>query len=253
MHLFGTSMTILSGLNLVIAQPYRLSNPLRSQDLGNSETPVWYNTNWAGAVLNGTGVTSVSALVVVGKAEMPAGGKTSTEYSTTTWVGIDGTVACDSWALLQTGVTTYVQNGKTRYEAWYEWSPEPYIPFKGFVVGFGDTINMTVTATSATSGVAIIQNLSTGKSITQKFTGQAALCQNSAEWIVENFGSLVEQYPFANFTTVAFTNTTATVGGKTPKLVDNTGSGIYGIKKNEKARTECLTPSSSTVTCRFLQ
>ena len=67
---------------------------------------------------------------------------------------------------------------------------------------------------------------------------------------VGNFGSLIEQYPFDDFETVTFTNTTATVAGK--KVVGNTGSDIYAIKKDQKVRTECSAPTSANVTCKFL-
>ena len=50
-----------------------LSSRLASSVSFTDPTPpqVNYNTNWAGGVLNGTGITSVSAQVVVGKAQMP--------------------------------------------------------------------------------------------------------------------------------------------------------------------------------------
>ena len=48
-------------------------------------------------------------------------------------------------------------------------------------------MTLTVTATSTTSGTAVITNNTKGKSVTHKFTGgvDGTLCETNAEWIVE--------------------------------------------------------------------
>lgn len=206
-----------------------------------------YNQNWAGAVLIGSNYTSVTANVIIPNAQAPTK-KTSGSYATTTWVGIDG-AACSTTALLQAGVDSYVDNGRVRYEAWYEWYPKPSTPFSNFAIKMGDVINMTVTATSATSGIATLQNLSTGKSVTHKFAGERTLCMTSAEWIVEDFSSGDAMVAFANFTTVTFTNASATRNGKT---VDTTGSQIFAISQSNNILSNCSTPDTSTVTCIYV-
>ena len=104
----------------------------------------------------------------------------------------------------------------TRAAAWYEWYPAPAHDFSGITFKAGDHVTVSVTATSKTSGKATITNKSTGKTVSNTFTGQKALCEEDAEWIVEDFeegGSLV---PFANFGKVEFTDATATtLKGKT--------------------------------------
>ncbi len=78
---------------------------------------VQYNQNWAGAVLMVKNLTSVTALVKIPRAAMPPGGRTILQYSTTTWVGIDGTnCLAQPVPLLQAGVDTFVQNGRVRFE-----------------------------------------------------------------------------------------------------------------------------------------
>lgn len=76
---------------------------------------------------------------------------------------------------------------------------------------------MTVTASSTTSGTAVIENKSTGQRVTQDLNSTSALCEENAEWIVEDFDEEGGQVPFANFGTVTFTNASAT-----------TSSGVVG-------------------------
>src|SRR3954465_12425703 len=61
-----------------------------------------YSSNWAGAVLIGTGYTAVTAEFTVPTPKAPSGGSSKTQYSASAWVGIDGDT-CGS-AILQTGV-----------------------------------------------------------------------------------------------------------------------------------------------------
>lgn len=56
-------------------------------------------------------------------------------------------------------------------------------------VSAGDEIKLTVTATGTTAGNAVIENVTTGKSVTKTFTSgqvQGDLCRTNAEWIVED-------------------------------------------------------------------
>jgi carbohydrate-binding DOMON domain-containing protein len=52
-------------------------------------------------------------------------------------------------------------------------------------VNAGDTIKLTVTATSTTTGTAVVENLSSGQSSTVSLTTPLPLCLENAEWIVE--------------------------------------------------------------------
>jgi Peptidase A4 family len=206
-----------------------------------------YDSNWAGAVLIGNSFTSVTATIVVPTPQTPSGGNAFTQYAATAWVGIDGDT-CQS-AILQTGVDFWIQDGQPTFDGWYEWYPEASSNFNGFQVSAGDTIEMTVTASSTTSGKATLNNLSTGQSVSHTFRGSngGELCLTNAEWIVEDFsegGSLV---PFADFSTVTFTGASAVSGGST---VDTSGSTIVDIKQNNKVLTSC-SASGSEVTCSY--
>lgn len=78
-----------------------------------------------------------------------------------------------------------------------------------------------------------------------------ALCEENAEWIVEDFEECYEDgecelVPFANFGTVEFTGASAVKNGAT---VTTSGSTIIDIEQNS-VLTSC-SASSNTVTCAY--
>lgn len=179
---------------------------------------------------------------VVPTPQTPSGG--SGTYSSSAWVGIDGDT-CGT-AILQTGVDFTVDGGSVSYDAWYEWYPDYAYDFSGIDISAGDTITVTVTASSTTSGSAVITNESNGQQVSQDITSSSALCEQNAEWIVEDFeedGGLV---PFANFGTVTFSNAAATLvsGGS----IDPSGADTIDIEQNGEVLTSVTTGSSVTVT-----
>ncbi|KUJ22171.1 concanavalin A-like lectin/glucanase [Mollisia scopiformis] len=118
-----------------------------------------YDTNWAGAVIETTGVTSVTGTFTVPSPSTPGEG--------VAWVGIDGN-NCYT-AILKTGVIWTRASGSTTttYQGWYEWFPAgmSYWTTSSFPIKAGDVMTATVHATSLTSGTATLANKSTGKSI----------------------------------------------------------------------------------------
>jgi hypothetical protein len=128
--------------------------------------------------------------------------------------------------------------------------------FDGITISEGDEINMSVTATSTTSGVASVKNLSNGQSVTHTFTGMTVgpLCKVNAEWIVEDFDQCkadltgCTEVPFANFGTVEFTSASAVQNGKTVSL--NGATDINMVTTGGASRATCSS-SSSTVTCKY--
>ncbi|KZV64581.1 hypothetical protein PENSPDRAFT_162832 [Peniophora sp. CONT] len=206
---------------------------------------VQYSGNWAGAVLvadNAT-YTAVTATFTVPK---PSG---SSGASASAWVGIDGDTC--STAILQTGVDFNVKDGSPTYDAWYEWYPDYAYDFSGIDFSAGDSVTVTVTASSLTSGTAIIENTTTGKKVSHTFKNQTQpLCETNAEWIVEDFESNGSQVDFANFDTVKFADAKATlIDGST---VGPTGADILDIKMNNTIYTDCSADDSS-VTCSYIK
>lgn len=177
------------------------------------------STNWSGAVLVSTGYTAVSGSVVVPTPSLPSGADDSTQYCGSAWVGIDGDT-CSS-AILQTGFDFCIQGSDVTYDAWYEWLPADAYDFSGISISAGDTIEMSVVATSTSSGTATITNKSNGQSVTHTFdsgTTGADLCEENAEWIVEDFTEISSSgqeslAPFPAFDTITFTDATATQDG----------------------------------------
>ncbi|KAI1198409.1 peptidase A4 family-domain-containing protein [Nemania serpens] len=205
---------------------------------------VEYSSNWAGAVLSSSGYTSVVGTIVV-----PKPISSGRSASASAWVGIDGDT-CGT-AILQTGLDFSVSSsGAVSYDAWYEWYPDYAYDFTGFSVKAGDNIKITVTASSKGAGVATLQNLTTGKSVSHSFSSESnRLCQYDAEWIVEDYESGGALVTFANFDSVTFTGASAVKSGST---VGVTGASILDIKQGSSVLTDCSTSGSSTVTCNYV-
>jgi len=207
-----------------------------------NKTNVEYSSNWAGAILIGTGYTSVTGTFTVPKP--------STTGSGSAWVGIDGDT-CGT-AILQTGVD-WTKSGSTySYDAWYEWYPDYAYDFTGITIAAGNEIKVTVTATSKTGGTATVDNVTTGKSVTHTFSNEGSegdLCEYNAEWIVEDYEEGSSLVSFADFGTVTFTGAAAVKSGVT---VGTTGATVIDIEQNNKVLTDCSVPSSSEVTCTYV-
>ena len=95
----------------------------------------------------------------------------------------------------------------------------------------------------------MIENLTTGQTVTENLTSSSALCEENAEWIVEDYeegGSLV---PFTDFGTVAFTNAYATT--TSGSQISPNGAQIIDIEQNNKVLTS-VTESSSGVTISYV-
>jgi len=206
---------------------------------------VQYSSNWAGGVISESSATwtAVTGTFVVPTPSAPSGSRTA--YASA-WVGIDGDT-CGN-AILQTGVDFNVENGAVSFDAWYEWYPDYAYDFSGISFSAGDTVTVTVKASSKTGGTVTITNESTGKTVSHTFSGQPSLCEFDAEWIVEDFESGSSLVPFANFGKVAFTNAVATKSGGT--TVGPSGATIIDIQQNSKVLTSC-SASSSSVTCSY--
>ncbi|TVY57597.1 Aspergillopepsin-2, partial [Lachnellula suecica] len=198
---------------------------------------VSYSTNWAGAVLTappaGSTFTSVSATFVV---PTPSG-----SGAASAWVGIDGDTYQNS--ILQTGVDFTVTGGRVTYDAWYEWYPDYAYDFTGITFRSGDTVSLSVTASSATAGTAVIENVTTGQTVSKAITSTSRLGGQNAEWIVEDFeqnGGMVE---FANFGTVTFANAVAGYSGGGTETA--AGAEIMDIKQNGQVLTSSSASGSS--------
>lgn len=231
----ATASALPNALQTRRSHPRHASTPLRK----DNRFPQ-YSSNWAGVVQIGTGYNYVEGTITVPEI---SGGDPSSAASA--WVGIDGDT-CQS-AILQTGVSFY---GDGSFDAWYEWIPDYSHSFANFNFQAGDQIKMSVDASSKTTGVATLENLSTGQSVSHKFTSTpSTLCETNAEWIVEDFESGGQLVPFADFGTVTFSDASArgTSGSTSPA-----GGTIIDIRdpNTNQVLTDCSI-SGSDVTCKY--
>ncbi|KIY53173.1 concanavalin A-like lectin/glucanase [Fistulina hepatica ATCC 64428] len=117
----------------------------------------------------------------------------STNWAGTVLVGIDGDT-CDT-AILQTGVDFIIH------------ALTGAIDYDGIS---GDVVTLTVTATTKHTDTAVIENTTTGQTVSKTITSTSALCEENAEWIVENYEEGDALANFADFGTVTFTDAEAT-------------------------------------------
>lgn len=182
---------------------------------GSDGANVQYSKNWAGVVreqppASGT-YTEVSATFTV--PNPTATDDSGDTQAASAWVGIDGDTYTK--AILQTGIDAYISNGQKSYDAWYEWYPDAAENFDLDLTA-GDVIVATVQSSSPNKGVAIIENKSTGQSVTKSLSAPystATLGGQNAEWILEDFNSGSSMVPLANFGQVTFTGAQAKASG----------------------------------------
>lgn len=191
---------------------------------GSGNANVQYSNNWAGVVRENpppsATYNAVSATFTV--PDPTATDNSGDQQAASVWVGIDGDTYTK--AILQTGIDSYIQNGEKSYDAWYEWYPQSA---ENFNLGLtaGDVIVAKVQSLSPSKGVAVIENKSTGQSVTKTLSApstSATLAGQNAEWIVEDFNTGDTQVPFANFGQVVFSGAQATAG-----------DGKYGVNDGE--------------------
>ncbi|KAJ7039098.1 aspergillopepsin [Mycena alexandri] len=192
--------------------------------LASNVTNAEFSSNWAGASFESPAGTykAVTGTFVVPSPTAPSGG--SGTFAASAWVGIDGDT-CGS-AILQTGIDFTVSNGRVSYDAWFEYFPAFATDFTGITIAAGNTIKLTATVASATSGSVTIENVSTGVTVSKALTSSARLCQENAEWIVEDFEEGNSLVPFADFGTVTFTNAVATLNSKVLTSVSTSSSSV---------------------------
>ncbi|KAJ6582123.1 peptidase A4 family-domain-containing protein [Mycena capillaripes] len=119
-----------------------------------------HSTNWAGASWESARGTykSVTGTFVVPTPKAPSGGS-GTYYTATAWLALmvilAGLPSCRP-----VSISRYLE---ALYNAWYEYYPDFSNDFIGIPISAGNTITLSVTASSATAGTATITNVSTGK------------------------------------------------------------------------------------------
>lgn len=216
---------------------------------GSQSADVEYSKNWAGMVREhpppSATYNAVSATFTV--PEPTATDDSGDMQAVSAWVGIDGDTYTE--AILQTGIDAYIEDGQTSYDAWYEWYPNSAENFD-LQLTAGDVIVAKVESSSPSKGVAIIENKSTGKSVTKTLTAPsttATLAGQNAEWIVEDFNAGNTMVPLVNFGTVDFTGAQAQANGASLGV---NKAAILDIQQNGdvKAHVKVLSDTEFSVT-----
>jgi hypothetical protein len=178
----------------------------------------------AGARLEGSNITSVSATFQIPSAEMPTTGPTADNqngvYQASYWVGLDGVTAasCGGGVSLRGGVDTFWDTGMRTTGAWWEWYPnEGPSQFGNFTVQQGDVVRITTTADGDGMGGEVKVEKLDGPgcgaevlaSASHRFEGEAGarLCLGEAAVVIEDYPIQDRPdypLPFANFTEVVF-------------------------------------------------
>ncbi|KAJ7132611.1 peptidase G1, partial [Mycena epipterygia] len=205
---------------------------------------------WAGAGMESPANTykSVTGTLVVPQLQPAAGGASTGIYGGSAWVGLDG-MTCQT-SLMATGIDLLYFNETIIANAWTEIYPNPAVDLAMSVTP-GDTLKLTVTATSTTTGTAVVENLANGQSSTVSLTSPSPLCLENAEWIVEDFQEGTFLIPFADFGTITFTDASATTQSGSTVGPSGSGSHIINMVQSNKQFTSASCAASS-VTVDYL-
>ncbi|RLL95644.1 hypothetical protein CFD26_100150 [Aspergillus turcosus] len=217
-----------------------------------AESAVAYSKNWSGAVLEqpppSATYTAVAATITVPEATAVAG--VTGQQASSAWVGIDGDTY--TTAILQAGVDFYVNaDGSHSYDAWYEWFPDNAHGFN-LAINRGDVVVVTVESHSPSEGVAIIENQTSGQTVTKTLKAPAAtatLAGQNADWVVEDFQSGDSMVPLADFGRVVFSGAVAKAGGKSYGVSNAT---IIDMEQNGKIKTRTTIVSDSELVVEYV-
>lgn len=168
------------------------------------------STNWAGYAVE-TNLTRPAANVVSdvkGQWTVPVVTCSLTNTYSSGWVGMDG--YADN-TVEQTGTEQDCRNGQATYYAWYEMYPK-YPRVLPITLHAGDTVSAEVRYAGSSTFLLTLKDVTTNTGFSTLQRERAG--RESAEWIAEApySGGVL---PLANFSTLNFTNVTATLGTAT--------------------------------------
>lgn len=174
------------------------------------------STNWSGYAAQTSLLSPVSGSVsfVQGDWVVPTLTCTSTTTYSSAWVGIDG-YSSPTVEQLGTGHDCY--RGKATYYVWYEMYPKAMRKVN-LKVNPGNSIHAQVSYLGNRKFQLILKNLTTGTSFST--IQRANALRQSAEWVAEAPSSYLGVLPLANFGTINFSNSQATINSHTGPIND---------------------------------
>ncbi|KAE9378594.1 hypothetical protein N431DRAFT_459928 [Stipitochalara longipes BDJ] len=224
----------------------RTGTPIQraNHPVSGNETDTDYSRNWTGGVLTappaGQTFNAVSASFVVPQPSVPSGDGSGT-YSAAIW-----------YELIPDNRTATKSNRKTTYsyDAWYEWYPDYAYDFTGITISAGDSITVSLTTQSSTEGTVVLENETTGKSVTTTISSTYALGGQNAEWIVEDYEENGGQVALADWGTVTITNTVATGSGGTSGGAEN--AAVIDLEISRGTVLSSVTVSDTEVLVKYV-
>lgn len=170
------------------------------------------------------------------------------------WIGIDG---YSSGTAEQIGTDSDTSSGVPQYYAWYEMYPK-YPVNLNLKISPGDDMSGEVKYLGSNKFLLTITDMTTGTtfSTTQKSSGK----RPSAEWIAEAPSSRSGVLPLADFASVFFSGSQATLNGHTGTISDSawkydaitmtTSSGTTKVQPSRAPRSYSCFISSKLVLCQ---
>ncbi|KAK0640310.1 hypothetical protein DIS24_g9476 [Lasiodiplodia hormozganensis] len=158
-------------------------------------TPTANNDKWGGAVFKqppSGHFTAIQGSFTVPKISVPvdAPSQNGVNWEAAVQVGFGGTVGNDNNYWIQAGVLLSIQpSGIATYRAFHVWHPksDPVFDDVELTIHEGDAITLRVESYSATDGVAIVENHTTGTGVHKILTappGAPPLLGQHAEWFI---------------------------------------------------------------------
>ncbi|KAL2120001.1 hypothetical protein VTJ04DRAFT_6962 [Mycothermus thermophilus] len=168
--------------------------------------PTATSANWCGAVKSTSSssqITKIHALYQHPGCSIRSG-VNSYPQAVAPWVGIDGNT--HTGALFQSGTLCKINNstGIAEHEAWWQWVPAAAYTISSLTVSAGDWIEVTIEATSTTSGKVTIANWNTATAYVVSVSSGPTLGRVDADWVVERPYYGASLAPFAAFEDVWF-------------------------------------------------
>ena len=136
------------------------------------------------------------------------------------------------------------------YDAWYEWYQDYAYDFSGITIAAGDTISVSLKTTSSKQGSVVLENVSTGQTVTKSLSSSSALGGQNAEWIVEDYEENGGLVPLANWGTVTFSNAVATGSGGTTE--GPASADVIDLESSSGSVLSSVSVSSSSVVVNYV-
>lgn len=92
----------------------------------------------------------------------------------------------------------------------------------------------------------MIENVTTGETVTKSLTSSSALCEENAEWIIEDYEEGGSLAPFADFGAITWTSACAATS--TNSCVSLSGSAVSKVEDSCKVLISA-SATSNTITC----